>query len=246
MENRFFGLQIMPWKPQLTSNVPDVASLSVPIQVALLRLKLVSGNVGFWEVMLLQAVATCHFAKEWEAKRSGEGVLVVVGDLASFHRSLSRTANMRATMKHWTGLSSEGRTLIEMRLRLGQASHQSFEDLDLENASDLAVLRDAVGAAKRWLGEKPGAEHGAPIRALVRDVARVYQQATGKRPGLSSSETVAGSSYTTPFEDLLVAVLTEAGTPLSLEAARGLYRSELRNKSKKFWLVDEGLQSECE
>jgi hypothetical protein len=57
---------------------------------------------------------------------------------------------------------------------------------------------------------------------------------------------VAGSSYATPFEDLLFAILAEAETPLSLEAARGLYRSELRNKSKKFWLVDEGLQSECE
>jgi hypothetical protein len=226
--------------------MPDAASLSVPTQVALLRLKLVGGTVGFWVVILLQAVATYHFAKEWEAKRSGQGVLIVARRLDSFHRSLSRTANLRATMKHWAGLSSEGRTFIEMRLRLGGPSHQSFEDLDLENTSDLAALRDAVGAARRWLGEKPGAEHGAPIRALVRDVARVYQQATGKRPGLSSLETVAGSSYATPFEDLLVAVLAEAGTPLSLEAARGLYRSELRNKSKKFWLVDEGLQSECE
>jgi hypothetical protein len=236
----------MSLRPQLTSNMPDAASLSVPIQVALLRLKLVGGTVGFWEVMLLQAVATYHFAKEWEAKRSGQGVQVVARRLDSFHRSLSRTANLRATMKHWAGLSSEGRTFIEMRLRLGAPSHQSFEDLDLENMSDLAALRDAVGAARRWLGEKPGAEHGAPIRALVRDVARVYQQATGKRPGLSSLETVAGSSYATPFEDLLVAVLAEARKPLSLEAARGLYRSELRNKSKKFWLVDEGLQSASE
>lgn len=236
----------MSLRPQLTSNMPDAASLSVPIQVALLRLKLVGGTVGFWEVILLQAIATYHFAKEWEAKRSGQGVLVVARRLDSFHRSLRRTANLRATMKHWAGLSSEGRTFIEMRLRLGVPSHQSFADLDLESTSDLAVLRDAVGAARRWLGEKPGAEHGAPIRALVRDVARVYQQATGKRPGLSSLETVAGSSYATPFEDLLVAVLAEARKPLSLEAARGLYRSELRNKSKKFWLVDEGLQSTSE
>jgi hypothetical protein len=197
-------------------------------------LKLVGGTVGFWEVILLQAVATYHFAKEWEAKRSGQGVLIVARRLDSFHRSLSRTANLRATMKHWAGLSSEGRTFIEMHLRLGGPSHQSFADLDLESTSDLAALRDAVGAARRWLGEKPGAEHGAPIRALVRDVARVYQQATGKRPGLSSLETVAGSSYATPFEDLLVAVLAEARKPLSLEAARGLYRSELRGKPKKF------------
>ena len=109
----------MLWKPQVTSNVPNLASLSVPIQVALLRLKLVAGNVGSWEVMLLQAIATCHFATEWQAKNYGDGVRVVAGNLASFYRSLTRTANMRATMKHWAGLSSEGRTFIEMRLRLG-------------------------------------------------------------------------------------------------------------------------------
>ncbi len=224
----------------------DGVPLSAEVTRALSRCAVTSGTVGLWESLLLGAVKRHRSAVSVKGNTTTLGVSGMARRLDSFHRSLSRTANMRATMKHWTGLSSEGRTLIEMRLRLGQASHQSFEDLDLENASDLAVLRDAVGAAKRWLGEKPGAEHGAPIRALVRDVARVYQQATGNRPGLSSSETVAGSSYTTPFEDLLVAVLTEAGTPLSLEAARGLYRSELRNKSKKFWLVDEGLQSECE
>jgi hypothetical protein len=37
----------------------------------------------------------------------------------------------------------------------------------------------------------------------------------------------------TPFEELLLAVLGEAGAPLSVEAARSLYRSELRGKPKK-------------
>jgi hypothetical protein len=221
----------------------DGVSLSVEVTRAMSRCAVTSGTVGLWERLLLGAVQSYRSATALEGDIATLGAAAVARRLDSFHRSLSRTANLRATMKHWAGLSSEGRTFIAMRLRPGGSSHQSFEDLDLENTSDLAALRDAVGAARRWLGEKPGAEHGAPIRALVRDVARVYQQATGKRPGLSSSETVAGSSYASPFEDLLVAVLAEAGTPLSLEAARGLYRSELRNKSKKFWLVDEGLQS---
>lgn len=220
--------------------------LSAEVTRALSRCAVTSGTVGLWERSLIGAVQSYRSATALEGDLAALGAAAVARRLDSFHRSLSRTANLRATMKHWAGLSSEGRTFIEMQLRLGGPSHQSFADLDLESTSDLAALRDAVGAARRWLGEKPGAEHGAPIRALVRDVARVYQQATGKRPGLSSSETVAGSSYATPFEDLLVAVLAEARKPLSLEAARGLYRSELRNKSKKFWLVDEGLQSECE
>ena len=212
----------------------DGVPLSAEVTRALSRCAVTSGTVGLWESLLLGAVKRYRSAVSVKWNTTTLGVSGMARRLDSFHRSLSRTANLRATMKHWAGLSSEGRTLIEMRLRLGQASHQSFEDLDLENASDLAVLRDAVGAARRWLGEKPGAEHGAPIRALVRDVARVYQQATGKRPGLRSSETVAGSSYATPFEGLLVAVLAEAGKPLSLAAARSVYRSELRGKPKKF------------
>ncbi len=208
--------------------------LSAEVTRALSRCAVTSGTLGLWERLLLGTVQSYRSATAVEGDMVALGAAAVAGDLDSFHRSLSRTANLRATMKHWAGLSSEGRTFIEMHLRLGGPSHQSFADLDLESTSDLAALRDAVGAARRWLGEKPGAEHGAPIRALVRDVARVYQQATGKRPGLSSLETVAGSSYATPFEDLLVAVLAEARKPLSLEAARGLYRSELRGKPKKF------------
>jgi hypothetical protein len=109
----------------------------------------------------------------------------------------------------------------------------SLANLDLEDAADLAVLRDAVGAARRWLGEKPGRAHGPAIRELVAEVGRAYRRATGKRPGLSSAQTVAGPDYATPFEEVLVAVLKEAGMPLSLEAARSLYRSELRGKPKK-------------
>ena len=139
-------------------------------------------------------------------------------------------------MKHWNGLDPAGRTFIEMRLRLADPLRSGFAGMNLTDPSDLEALRDAVGRARRWLGDKPGTEHGAPIRALVAEVARVYRQATGKRPGLSSSQAVAGPTYMTPFEEVLVAVLAEAGTQLSLEAARSLYRSELRGKPKKVWL----------
>jgi hypothetical protein len=211
----------------------DGMPLSVEVTRALSRCSMTSGAIGLWEGLLLGALQSYQTAISIERHMAPLGAAAVARQLDSFHRSLSRTANMRSALKHWARLSSEGRTFIAMRLRLGEPSHLGFDDLNLENTSDFAVLRDAVGAARRWLGDKPGTEHTAPIRALVRDVARVYQRATGKRPGLSSSETVAGPSYATPFEDLLVAVLTEAGTQLSLEAARSLYRSELRGKPKK-------------
>ena len=171
-----------------------------------------------------------------EARTSQQGAPVVAHELDRFHRSLSQSARCRTSVKHWSGLSPEGRTFIEMRLQLADPPRAGFARLNLDDAEDRAARRDAVGRARPWPGDKPGTEHGAPIRALVAEVARVYRQATGKRPGLSSSQVVAGPSYLTPFEEVLVAVLAKAGTPLSLEAARSLYRSELRGKPKKVWL----------
>lgn len=169
---------------------------------------------------------------------------VLAHELDRFHRSLSRSAGVRAATRPWNCLDPAGQTFIEMRLRLADPPRAGFASLNLDDTEDRTARRDAVGAARRWLGDKPGAEHGAPIRALVAEVARVYRQATGKRPGLSSSQVVAGPSYMTPFEKVLVAVLAEAGTPLSLEAARSLYRNDLRNKSRKVWLEEMGTQGQ--
>lgn len=180
-----------------------------------------------------RAVETYRWTKQWEARHSTDGAPAIARQLDRFHRSLGRTANLRAAAKHWAELSKDGQTFTEMRLKMADPPRAGFAELDLDNATDLAVLRDAVGAARRWLGEKPGRAHGPAIRELVAEVGRAYRRATGKPPGLSSAQTVAGPDYATPFEEVLMAVLTEAGMPLSLEAARSLYRSELRGKPKK-------------
>lgn len=197
------------------------------------RLRLPRDELDRFTGALARAIETYRWAKQWEARHSTEGAPAIARQLDSFHRSLGRTATMRSAAKHWAGLSQESRIFIEMRLRMADPPRASFAKLDLDDASDLAVLRDAVGAARRWLGEKPGRAHGPAIRELVAEVGRAYRRATGKRPGLSSSEAVAGPGYATPFEEVLVAVLAEAGMPLSLEAARSLYRAELRGKPKK-------------
>lgn len=197
------------------------------------RLGLQSDELGRFTGALDRAIETYRWAKQWDVRHSTEGAPVVAHQLDRFQRSLGRTANLRMTAKHWAGLSEEGRTFIEMRLRMADPTLKGFTCLDLTNASDLVRLRDAVGAARRWLSAKPGREHGPAIRELVTEVARAYRRTTGKRPGLSSSAVVAGPSYATPFEEILMAVLTEAGIPLSLEAARSLYRYELRGKPKK-------------
>lgn len=157
------------------SNMADGVPLSAEVTRALSRCAVTSGTVGLWESHLLGAVNNYRYAVSIKGDTPARGASALARKLDSFLRSLSRTANMRATMKHWAGLSSEGRTLIEMHLRLGQASHQSFEDLDLENASDLAVLRDAVGAARRWLG-----------RSLVQNMGRQSERWCGMWHGCTS------------------------------------------------------------
>ena len=207
--------------------------MSPPLTSPKNRLGLPSEEMDRFTAALDRAVGTYQWAKQWEAKHRTEGAPAVFQELDSFHRSLGRTATLRSAAKHWSKLSEEGRTFIEMRLGMANPPRGSLANLDLEDAADLAVLQDAVAAARRWLGDKPGTEHGAPIRTLVGEVARLYRRATGKRPGISSSEAVASPGYMTPFEEVLMTTLSEAGTPLTLEAARSLYRSELRGKPKK-------------
>lgn len=197
------------------------------------RLGLPSDEMDRLTGALDRAVETYRWAKQWEARHSTEGAPAIARQLDRFHRSLGRTANLRAATKHWAELSEDGQTFTEMRLKMADPPRAGFAELDLDNATDLAVLRDAVGAARQWLGKKPGRAHGPAIRELTAEVARLYQRATGEPPGISSSETGAGPGYMTPFEEVLMATLTEAGTPLSLDGARSLYRSELRGKPKK-------------
>lgn len=161
------------------------------------RLGLQSDELDRFTGALDRAVETYRWAKEWEARHSTEGAPAIARQLDRFHRSLGRTATLRSAVKHWSELSEEGRTFIEMRLRMANPPRGSLASLDLEDAADLAVLRDAVGAARRWLGDKPGREHGPAIRELVAEVARLYQRATGEPPGISSSETSAGPGYAT-------------------------------------------------
>lgn len=207
--------------------------MSPPLASPKNRLGLANEEMDRLTAALDRAVGTYQWAQQWEAQHSSEGAPAVFQELDGFHRSLGRTATLRSAAKHLSELSEEGRTFIEMRLRMANPPCASLAKLDLENAADLAVLRDAVGAARQWLGDKPGTEHGAPIRKLVAEVGRLYRRATGKRPGISSSQAATGPSYSTPFEEVLMTTLAEAGTSLTLEAARSLYRSELRGKPQK-------------
>jgi hypothetical protein len=207
--------------------------MSPPLAPPKNRLGLPSEEMDRFTAALDRTVGTYQWAKQWEAKHRTEGAPAVFQELDAFHRSLGRTATLRSAAKHWSKLSEEGRTFVEMRLRMAEPTRTGFGDLDLTAPSDLAALRGAVGAARRWLAERPGRAHGYAIRELVAEVGRAYQRATGTPPGISSSETTAGPGYATPFEEVLMTSLAEAGTPLTLEAARSLYRSELRGKPKK-------------
>jgi hypothetical protein len=110
---------------------------------------------------------------------------------------------------------------------------KSFDDLTLDNLKHQELLRNATGKARQWFYNKRGSEHGPVARLLVRRVANIYQHATGKKRGAGSTNAVVGPSYSTPFEDLLLATLEQAVITITLQGARDLCRSELKNKFKK-------------
>ena len=206
---------------------------SDPFSNALQRCCVPVQEIGPWSVWLASAVEQYHFDLKREASEAKGGAPLVAKALDAFHRSLRRSNDPKVAAKRVAQLSAEARTFITMRLRLQRPPIDEIDAVNLGNPADVDALVAAAGDARSWLGGKPGSEHKPALRSLVRRVASVYAQSTGKAPGISSSQTTLGPGYMTPFEELLSAVLVEAGASRSPEAIRSLYRAMERGKGKK-------------
>ena len=205
--------------------------LSPAISQALTRCGVV--NVGTWEVQLLAAVERARVARARDETEGARGIVEVKAQLDSFFKALDRgpVPGAGAILKHWEGLEAAGRLFVEQELARLIPKVSGFDGLDL--AVDAPKLRDAIGAARRKFGGKPGRQTPMALRDLVMAVAALYQRCTGKTAGVSSGAATAGPHYRTPFEDLLEATFTEAGETYTGDALRSLIRSVLRGKPKK-------------
>lgn len=186
-----------------------------------------------WSVRVGNAIATARFAEQKIVHESGVGAVQLTAELDRFHKSLTRGPKASTIIRRWKALSDTAKIFVEFDLNLDQPNCHGFAGLELSSAAHVKNLTDAVGRARRWGHRKSGTEHGPAIRGLVRDIALIYKQATGKRLGVSSSNTTIGPNYSTPFETLVSASLKAYGEGLSIEGVRSLIRSELFKKTKK-------------
>ena len=200
---------------------------------ALHRLDLSQQKQGFWEIQIESVIDAYNNALICDQRQSLLGSRKVYHELDHFHRSLDRKPTPTTIIRNWWRLHEAGRIFTEMNLKIDNDLTISFDDLVLDSAKDQEMLRSAVGKARRWFYNKRGTEHGPAVRLLVRNIAIIYQHASGKKPGTGSTNAVAGPSYSTPFEDLLFRTLHVAGVEITLQGARDLFRSELRKKFKK-------------
>ena len=200
---------------------------------ALERIGLNNQQQNFWSVQIERAIESYNYALSSDHRQASLGSRKVYRELDYFHRSLSRKPRPTTIIRNWKRLHEAGQIFTEINLKIDSDVVKSFDDLALDNPEHQELLRSAIGKARRWFYNKRGVEHGPAVRLLVREVATIYNHATGKKPGAGSASAVVGASYSTPFEDLLWTTLQMAGVEITLQGARDLFRSELKNKFKK-------------
>lgn len=200
---------------------------------ALERITLSKQQLDFWEIQLKHTIETFNHACSAEHRQSSLGSRKVYYELDQFHRSLNRKPRPATIIRNWKCLNKAGQIFTEIKLKVDNEVVRSFNELTLNDPEHQELLRSAVGKARSWFYNKRGVEHGPAVRLLVRNVAIIYEHATGKKPGAGSTNAVAGPSYSTPFEELLWATLQMASVEITFQGARDLFRSELKNKLKK-------------
>ena len=99
-------------------------------------------------------------------------------------------------------------------------------DLETEDWSKTELrktLEHAVSHARLWFRRSPGPREAAGLAGFSRSVALLYEQITGKPPGLGGDPYATG--YMTPFEELWLASLRLLNTDATIDQAREIYRA---------------------
>ena len=144
--------------------------------------------------------------------------------LNAFLRSLRRSR--LASDKIKTKLSALPQPALPfIRLELMRRLDREI-DLEKEDWSKTELrrtLEHAVSHARLWFRKNPGPREAVGLAGFSRSVALLYEQITGKEPGLGGDPYETG--YTTPFEELWLASLRLGITDATLDGAREIYRT---------------------
>ena len=193
------------------------------IHAALVRLNVAAQKINFWDVQLANAIKRAEFLDDFDAKQVSKEKQATISELSNFERSVRAGTRSLLLRKRFANLSQSTTEIINSQLSIRSNDRVNFEDLDLDKEDQRQVLRDAINGSKKWLHETRGILHGVKATEIVNATVVIYKQITGKEPGVSSTSTTSGKNYTTPFEQLLIASLNNAGVAISAQGARALY-----------------------
>jgi hypothetical protein len=184
-----------------------------------------------YEVRLERAAERYHHDMDLEARRAELGSRVSYKELTRFKDAIRRGTSAAKLVERWHKLDAHTQVFVSMHYKRQTGTDFAFDSLDLSLRADREALRSAMTGATTWLGNKPGHEYPTPLLDLVRTAISVYENATGKKPGVSSETTRAGMNYTTPLEDLVIATLALIEkNDLAYDGYRSLIRAVIKDK----------------
>ena len=146
-----------------------------------------------------------------------EEILVELNRLVrKFERSLVAEEKIR---KELSSLSDDAQTFVRVELAIHHLQRPvTLSSEDWSDPTLLMALKRSVMDARRWVRQSPGGKTATGVHAFCRDVMLVYQQISGKTPG------VGGENNVTPFERLWHASLCLPNPNATTLKAREIFR----------------------
>ena len=183
-----------------------------------------AGSLTGLYISLIDLEAERADIEDYRPRNGNDPYGPILGALNAFLRSLRRSK--LASDKISTKLSALPQPALPfVRLELMRRLDREI-DLETEDWSKTELrktLEHAVSHTRLWFRRSPGPREAAGLAGFSRSVALLYEQVTGKEPGLGGDPYETG--YTTPFEELWLASLRLVITDAKLDGAREIYRT---------------------
>jgi hypothetical protein len=122
---------------------------------------------------------------------------------------------------------------LNARLKISGKSKIGLAELDLGSPNDLDELKKAIDHTRAVHREKPGGGHHRSLHDVTNAVRRVYTQASGKKPTLTSDTSAARlPKQMNSYEELLLESIKVIKPHITLNGARELDRAATGQRLK--------------
>ncbi len=183
------------------------------------ELKRVGGSnaIGLYLTIIEEGAIRALQQSEQDNLQRHEEILVELNRLCrKLERSLVTEEKIR---KRLSNLSDEAQTFVQVELAIHHLQRPvTLSSEDWSDPTLLMALKRSVMDARRWVRQSPGRKTATQVHEFCRDVMLVYQQISGKLPG------VGGENNVTPFEHLWHASLRLTNPNATILEAREIFR----------------------